>query len=145
MNDVTEEKHSNVIEVSFSSGRKARSHADESIEIDQWFDNNSAGDDLLEDLLNEFSGLEAEVNELEQNLLSGENRLFSDDQKAGQKETHELKNVKENSKLTSLPDYKLSYQDESIAMADTLIAQSKRINDDINRLKYFLDEMNMND
>ena len=40
-------------------------------------------------------------------------------------------------------DYSLSMKDSSTEMADTLLKQTERLTEDIKRLKYYLDEMNI--
>ena len=45
--------------------------------------------------------------------------------------------------LTSSEQYKLNYQDSPVSMGDTLIEQAKVLREELKRLNYYLDEMNI--
>ncbi len=116
MDNVTEEQTSNVIEVSFSSKTEQLSQELESLlgqQIDDLLE-----DDPLEDLLSEFDDQEEAAAQI---IAAKEKCLFLMDTSA----------------------FKLDYQDSPIFMGDTLIKQTEILKDDLKRLSYYLDELNI--
>lgn len=115
MNDVTEENPSNVIEVSFSSKKEGHS-LDIEHPASVWFDNN-LDNDPLDDLLNEFEDLTEE-----DMVVEKEDFIFH----------HQKKK-----------DFNLSYKEDSISMTEKLLDQTRFLREDLKRLAYYLDEMNI--
>jgi hypothetical protein len=115
MNEVTEEHPSNVIEVSFSS-KKEKHSLDIEHPASVWFEEESESDPL-EDLLNEFED------------------LTEDDLKA-EKDDYIFHHQEKK-------DFNLSYKDDSISMTEKLLNQTRFLREDLKRLSYYLDEMNM--
>jgi hypothetical protein len=115
MNEATEEHPSNVIEVSFSSKKE-----DHSLDIEHpasvWFDE-TLSNDPLEDLLNEFEDLTEE-----DLVVEKEDYIFH----------HQKKK-----------DFNLSYKEDSISMTEKLLDQTRHLREDLKRLSYYLDEMNI--
>ncbi len=115
MKEATEENSSNVIEVSFSSKKEELSQDIES-STSVWMDEN-LDCDPLEDLLSEFEDLTEEDLTVEKDDF-----IFHHQQKE---------------------NFNLSYKDDAITMTDKLLKQTKFLREDIKRLAYYLNEMNI--
>ncbi len=123
----------NVLTINFS--RRFTKETESSSGIDhslahpasKWFP--EEGDDPLEDLLNEF-------NDLTDDVLSSEdilNDIFTEE------ETHE-------DYIHHHQDYlpkQVSFKDEPKNIADNILAQMMRLKEDSKRMKYYLDELNL--
>jgi hypothetical protein len=81
-----------------------------------------AGDDPLSDLLHEFDDLVLKEDDSEDIVENRDEYIF-----------HHQKSW----------DYQVKYNDDLCFMADTVLDQIKRLKEDSKRLKYYLDEMNL--
>ena len=111
---VTKEKTANVIKF-----KSPFVDGKESETLNELMAEGLIGDEIddLEDLLSEFDTQELAEQEFEENgtdFFSAKNR-----------------------------DFNLSFQDDSIKMTEVLLEQTREIKTDLKKLKYFLDEMNL--
>lgn len=119
MNESTEENPSNVIEVSFSPRNENLSFEREEnpseLSDGQRFEDN-LDSDPLEDLLNEFEDLD------ESDFVEDTKDFILDNRNDEQ--------------------FNFSYKDDPVHMTEVLLKQNERLNEDLKRLSYYLDEMN---
>jgi hypothetical protein len=128
MKNVTEvERRSNVISLSFSD-RRNKEIEQESQKIPNDIAHPASTrypiDDPLDELLNEYNHLVDEdlIDELDECLIEKEDFIF-----------HHQQNW----------DYQITTEDDTPLMADTILGQIKRLKEDSKRLKYYLNEMNI--
>ena len=132
MKNVNEvERRSNVISLSFSD-RRAKEMESQSKDMSEHIANDIAHpaskrypiDDPLDELLSEFNHLVDEdlINELDDYSSEKEDFIF-----------HHQQNW----------DYQVEVEDDMRFMADTVLGQIKRLKEDSKRLKYYLNEMNI--
>ena len=119
------DRRSNIIPLSFKDRRNSdESRANEKVphDIAHPASKNYSLDDPLADLLNEFSGIDLEAYDFDDEEEE-EDYIFS----------HQ-KNW----------DFQVSIEDSPKAMADMIVEQIKRLKDDSKRIKYYLNELNLN-
>ena len=128
MKNVSEvERRSNVIPLSFSD-RRAKQIESMSTDIPNDIAHPASKrypiDDPLDELLNEFNHLVDEdlINELDEYSTEKEDFIF-----------HHQQNW----------DYQVEVEDDMRLMADTVLTQIKRLKEDSKRIKYYLNEMNI--
>lgn len=132
MKNVNEvERRSNVISLSFSD-RRAKEMENQSKDMSEHIPHDIAHpaskrypiDDPLDELLNEFNHLVDEdlINELDEYSSEKQDFIF-----------HHQQNW----------DYQVEVEDDMRFMADTVLGQIKRLKEDSKRLKYYLNEMNI--
>jgi hypothetical protein len=128
MKNVSEvERRSNVIPLSFSDRRTKQIEGisnDIPNDIAHPASKRYPIDDPLDELLNEFNHLVDEdlINELDEYSAEKEDFIF-----------HHQQNW----------DYQVEVEDDMRFMADTILTQIKRLKEDSKRLKYYLNEMNI--
>lgn len=126
------ERRSNVIELSFKDRRKINTDVNESSsdnipnDIAHPASKRFPIDDPLDELLNEFNHLIDEdlIDEIEQTTTEIEKEDFI---------FHHQQNW----------DFQVNIEDDSRYMADTILGQIKRLREDSKRLKYYLNEMDL--
>lgn len=128
MKNVTDvERRSNVISLSFKDRRSTLKEDVNDIphEIAHPASRRYAIEsDPLDDLLSEFNHLVDEdlINELEESTMEKEDFIFNHQQNW---------------------DFTIDHEDDPRFMADTILDQIKRLKEDSKRLKYYLNEMNI--
>jgi hypothetical protein len=119
------DRRSNVIPLSFKDRRNsddASANEDIPHDIAHPASKRFSLDDPLADLLNEFSEIDLEAYD------------FDDEDEEEDYIFNHQKNW----------DFQVSVEDSPKAMADTIVEQIKRLKDDSKRIKYYLNELNLN-
>lgn len=120
------DRRTNVIPLSFKDRRRddesSSSEEEIPIEVAHPASKNFPLDDPLADLLSELNDIDLEDCDFE-GEEEDEDFIF-----------HHQKNW----------DFQVSLEDSPKVMADTIVEQIKRLKDDSKRIKYYLDEMNLN-